>query len=127
MLYMFFPKMPGMAKLVHDSINWIRNGLLPDPVWEQLFYRALLYGGMTSQIFPKVYSLEELRQIKTPTLLLIGDREKIYRPQDAIRSAEKAVPTLRAEIIPNAHHIAALAQPEIVNQRIEQFFAEGKF
>ena len=34
-------------------------------------------------MFPTVYTDKELRQIELPTLLLIGDREKIYHPKKA--------------------------------------------
>lgn len=122
LLTILFPKIPGLARLVEDSLDWMRAGLPSNPAWEKLFLLSMLHGGMTNQIFPKVYSAGELSQIKAPTLLLLGDRERIYRPEEAIRAAQKAIPGLCAEIIPNAHHITALCQPEIVNQQIEAFF-----
>ncbi len=123
MLALLFPKIPALARGVHNSLEWMRNGLPVDPAWGKLFLFCMLHGGMSNQLSPKVYKPEELGKIKTPTLLLIGDRERIYKPEETIRIAKKAVPGLCAEIIPNAHHITALAQPEIVNQRIELFFS----
>ena len=124
MLMMLFPWMPGITRLVRSGLEWMRAGLPIDQNWGELFNICMCYGGATNQVFPKVYSREELGRIKTPTLLLIGDREKIYKPEETIELAKKAVPGLQAEIIPGAHHITALAQPEIVNQRIEQFFSD---
>lgn len=72
---------------------------------------------------PTVFSDEELRQIRTPVLLLIGDHEVIYRPQDAIRRATRLVAGLKAEIVPNANHIAEYTAAEVVNQKILEFFA----
>ncbi|MHB1133859.1 MAG: alpha/beta fold hydrolase [Chloroflexota bacterium] len=126
LLTMLFPNIPGGRGLIRHSVNWIRNGLPLDPLWEDLFYQALLHGGGTNRVFPKVYSRQALSQMTTPTLLLIGDRERIYRPEDAIRIAERSVPNLQTEIVPNAHHITALAQPAIVNARIERFFGEDR-
>ena len=49
--------------------------------------------------------------MKTPTLLLIGDRERIFtRPAEAIGVAERTMPNLEWEIVPAAHHITALAR-----------------
>jgi pimeloyl-ACP methyl ester carboxylesterase len=73
---------------------------------------------------PTVFSDEELRKIQTPVLLLIGDHEVIYRPQDAIRRATRLVAGLKAEIVPNANHIAEYTAPEVVNQMILDFLSE---
>jgi pimeloyl-ACP methyl ester carboxylesterase len=54
-----------------------------------------------------------LAQIKAPTLLLLGDREKIYPAQDANRQATRLMPGIEVQIIPQAHHMTALAQPEL--------------
>lgn len=59
-----------------------------------------------------------------PVLLILGEKEAIYNPQSAIRAAKKLIPGLQVAIIPEAHHITALAQPARVNQRILEFFAE---
>ena len=71
---------------------------------------------------PTVFRDDELRSIQTPTLLLIGDHEVIYKPEDAIRRASRLVPNLKAEIISNANHIAEYTNAELVNKRILEFF-----
>jgi pimeloyl-ACP methyl ester carboxylesterase len=123
-MYLFFPRLPGVKRAMRRAVNWMHAGLPRDPFWEPLFYQVLVHGSMTLQILPKLYSKEELDQIIAPTLLLIGERDKIYRPQDTIRAAKKLMPDLRAELIPGAHHITALSRPEIVNQHLLQFFGE---
>ncbi len=35
------------------------------------------------------------------------------------------MPTVRVKTIPGAHHITALAQPELVNRELIAFFQEG--
>jgi pimeloyl-ACP methyl ester carboxylesterase len=126
LLSMLLPRLPGLRRLVRHSLEWLRNGLPLDPAWGELFYLTLLYGSGANPLFPRVYAPVELGRVTTPTLLLIGDRERIYRPADAIRVAERAMPNLRWEIVPQAHHITALAQPGIVNDRIERFFSEDR-
>ena len=71
---------------------------------------------------PTVFRDNELRAIQTPILLLIGDHEVIYRPQDAIRRATRLVPNLTAEIIPDANHLAEYTNAPVVNEKILEFF-----
>ena len=72
-------------------------------------------------IFPTVFSDEELKRIELPALLLIGAAEKIYNPNKAIERAQRWLPNLTAEIIPNAGHLLIMDQPEIINARILEF------
>jgi pimeloyl-ACP methyl ester carboxylesterase len=106
-----------------SSVDWFRNGAPLDAGWEDLFRKMLLYGTGVRMLFPRVYSPDELQQIKAPVLLLIGDKEVIYRPEAAIQVAKRWVPRLQAAILPNTNHIAALSQPARVNQAILDFFA----
>lgn len=70
---------------------------------------------------PLVFSTTELRAIRAPTLLLIGDKETLYEPHAALKGALDRMPRLAGEIVPDAHHIAAMARPEYVNDRIVRF------
>jgi len=72
-------------------------------------------------IMPTVYTDEELKQIKLPTLLLIGTEERIYNPKKAIARAQRLMPDLTAEIIPNVGHTLNMEQPETINARILEF------
>jgi len=72
-------------------------------------------------VLPPVCTDEELRQVKTPTLLLLGEREVIYAPQTALARARRFIPQLEAEILPQAGHALNFDQPEIINQRILEF------
>ena len=80
---------------------------------------------MTSQVFPRLYKAEELAQIKAATLLLLGEQEQIYPPVEASQAARSLMPGIQVQIIPKAHHITALAQPELVNASLLKFFQEG--
>lgn len=74
-------------------------------------------------MYPTVYTDAELKQIDHPALLLIGAGEKIYNPRKAIERAQRWMPDLRAEIIPNAGHLLIMDQPEIINARILKFLS----
>ena len=68
---------------------------------------------------------EELRKIRAPVLLLIGDHEVIYRPEKAIQRATRLVSGLKAEIVPGANHSAQYTAPDFVNARILEFLADS--
>ena len=58
-------------------------------------------------------------------LLLLGEKEVIYNSlKSAVRAARELIPNAQIKMIPNAHHITALAQPHEVNQWLLQFFAK---
>ena len=67
---------------------------------------------------PTVFTDEELRRVHTPILLLIGDHEVNYSPAQVVERATRLVSGLKAEIVPNANHVAGYTAPDFVNQRI---------
>jgi pimeloyl-ACP methyl ester carboxylesterase len=124
-IYGFFPWVPGIKRVMRRSVDWMHASLPRDPLWEPLFYNSMVYGGLINQVFPRVYKKEELARIKAKTLLIVGDHERIYNSLPAaIQSARQLIPGLEVEIIPNAHHVAAIANPQGVNQALLRFFAE---
>ena len=124
-MYGFFPKLPGVKRVMHNSVNWMHKSLPHDPLWEPFFYSSMVYGGLINQVFPRMYSKEEFAQIKAKVLLLLGEEEAIYNNLgSAIRSAQELIPNLKVEMIPSAHHVAAVANPEMVNQKLLEFFGE---
>jgi pimeloyl-ACP methyl ester carboxylesterase len=76
---------------------------------------------LPSTMFPTVYTDDELKQVDLFALLLVGDGERIYRPQKAMERAERLMSNLTAEIVPNAGHLLIMEQPERVNARILRF------
>ena len=82
---------------------------------------------LPATMFPTVYTNEELKQIDLPALLLIGAGEKIYNPKKAIERAQRWMPELSAEIIPEAGHILIMDQPEIINVRILKFLSSDEY
>lgn len=131
-LHVFLPKavdlmapwIPGHPRRTRRSLRWALAGIPPDRYWAPLFYRVLLHGSAVNRVFPKVLSRQELRALAgLRTLLLVGDRERIYRPDGAIRAAKRLIPGIDAQVVPHAHHIAAVANPEAVNRVLLDFLA----
>ena len=77
-------------------------------------------------VSPTVLTDEELRSLKMPVLLMIGENEKIYSAEEAVARIEKAAPHIRAEIIPGAGHDLPAVQAELVNQKILDFLEKPK-
>ena len=122
-MYMFFPKLPGIKRVMRWSNHWMYKGLQPDPLWGPLFYRLMVYGGLINQVFPRVYAKEEFARMRSQVLFLFGEKEAIYNNlKSAVRAARELSPHAEIEMIPEAHHVTALAQPDIVNRRLIKFF-----
>lgn len=73
------------------------------------------------EVFPTEFTDDELRQIKIPALLLIGEKEVIFSPPKAIDRAKRLMPHIQAEMIPEASHLSSMDQPEMVDARILKF------
>lgn len=94
---------------------------LIDPVIEQLLSSPRDFG--YQMVFPSTLKDAELGRIRSATLLLLGDREIIYRPEDAQARARKLIPHLETIVIPEAGHALNFDQPEIVNNHVLHFLA----
>ena len=72
---------------------------------------------------PKLTAMsdEELQSINIPTLVLIGENEKLYHAQEAIQRLHTVAPQIHTEIIPSAGHDLLLVQMDMVNQKIIRF------
>jgi pimeloyl-ACP methyl ester carboxylesterase len=83
-------------------------------------------------VFPLPYRLgphalpeEDLKRLKTPTLLLIGDREIIYAADlnQVLKRAEELVENIQIAPVPNASHMLVYEQSELINSRIVNFLS----
>jgi len=66
---------------------------------------------------------EQLDQIKTPTLVMVGDEDMATTTEKARRIHEK-VPNAGMVTIPRAGHSSSIEQPEFVTRTIETFLSE---
>jgi pimeloyl-ACP methyl ester carboxylesterase len=82
--------------------------------------------GRPSLTPPVVLPAAELRAIRAPTLLLIGEKEIIYDAERTLQHARKRMPSLTGAVVPGAHHLAALACPDEVDVRILEFLDGGR-
>jgi len=92
-----------------------------DTTWAALIGVTMAERAKVSVTNPTVFSRAQLRRVRPPTLLLIGDKETLYQPRAMLDLAQTRMPGLQGEIVPDADHIAAMAQPDDVNARIIGF------
>ncbi len=112
----------GSTRLLLKAYEWLWQDYPKDECIGQLRMITAVEGVMRHGA-PVVFSDEELRKIRTPVLLLIGDHEMIYKPEDVFRRATRLVSGLKAEIVPNANHNAEYTAPDFVNAAILEFLA----
>ncbi len=92
-----------------------------DAKWAALIGVTMAESAEVSIINASVFSTGQLRRVHAPTLLLIGERETLYEPHAALKLAKARMPALEVALVPDADHIAAMAQPDDVNARILAF------
>ncbi len=74
-------------------------------------------------IFNRLPVTNELNNIKSPTLVVVGD-EDIARPADEAERLTKRIENARMEIIPRAGHSSPLEQPEYFNRVYTDFLRQ---
>ncbi len=100
-----------------DTMQAIENGIPLDEDWKALVALAMKHGRMSQVGFgPKPLPPQELGRLKSTPLLIIGDKELMYRPEQEIALARSQVPGLEGRIAPNANHMAAMSNPELLNR-----------
>jgi pimeloyl-ACP methyl ester carboxylesterase len=121
-VYQTLPWLPGGERVMRRSVDWMRGDLPRDPLWEPLFCQTMINGRLINQVFPRVFSKDEFAEIRVPVLLILGEREVIYTSlESAVEKGRELIPGVEVELIPGGHHITAVAQPDLVNQRMLRF------
>lgn len=114
--------------VVYSFLRWCstREDLAVNPIVHQMLVglRHFRFQPQNS-VFPAVFTDEELKTVKMPVLVLIGDKERVLDPVRAVERARRRVPGVEAEIIPGAGHALPIDQPEIVNARLLEFFNDN--
>jgi len=101
-------KLPGGTKLAPDG-------------WGKLMAVTMSVSARPSLAKAIVFSTRELKAVRAPTLLLIGEKEVLYKPRETIDLAQKRLPGLLGAVIPGADHLASMSAPAKVNEHLLQF------
>lgn len=71
----------------------------------------------------RVFSDDELRGLPMPVLLLMGEDEVIYDSAQALARAQRLIPALEGELVPDSSHEMCVSQRAIVDPRVLSFLA----
>lgn len=64
----------------------------------------------------------KLGEVKTPTLILVGERDRDYKPQAEAEWIQAHIPGSKAQMIADAGHYLVAQVPEVASQAIIGFF-----
>lgn len=67
------------------------------------------------------FSDEELSHIKSPVLLLIGNKEVVTKVDEVVARASRLIKNIRCQLIDDAGHTLATARPDVVNSKVMDF------
>lgn len=91
------------------------------PTYKRQFYLANKYAKSNSNMLQmSPFSDEELKSIKNPVLVIIGDND-VINSEESIERAQKYLPNSKIKIIKDAGHFLTIDQPKIVNDAVINF------
>jgi len=113
---------------VNSLMRWV--GLRDDGETEDWRVMELMYLGIrhfrmppeTLRIGANPLSDDELRALRAPVLLLIGENEVLYDAAAALARACRLIPNFEGELVPDCRHDMCSSQFRIVNARVLDFF-----
>lgn len=124
MLMVFFPT----RFMVNSFMGWLgfthRPGETDGRRVLELMYFGLKHFRVpqeTLRVMPTMFSDDQLRAMRVPTLLLIGDHEVMYDPATALARARQLFPDLQGELVPRSSHDMCFNQHRIVDARVLDF------
>lgn len=91
------------------------------PVFKNQLYLAYKYGNSKPRLLNMLpFSKKELRSIKIPTLILIGDHD-IVNGEKILVKAHKLLPNVETDVIKDAGHFMTSDQTGIINKKVVDF------
>lgn len=129
---LFFSYASGMVSSregVVEFLDWIfDNRYTIHPfIQEQLIAGMMWNNSVKSETqieqgFPYIFTNQELSEIKTPMLLMLGEDEVMYNPLEAFKYAEDSSPNLTVELVRGVGHLMSMENPQYINNQIFNFF-----
>ncbi len=117
----------GTAIFPYDFIleTFRNSGTLKTDRWskEMTEMLTLSFRAAANQlrVYPREFSDTELKAIKVPTLLILGNEEMIYSPAGAAVRATRILPDARVVMLPGCSHAIPYDAPEEAADAIDSF------
>lgn len=74
-------------------------------------------------VFDRGSLVDRLAEIRVPTMVLVGDRDRATPPSKA-ETIEKGIPGARRALVPGAGHMSPVERPEYVNRLVGGFLGQ---
>lgn len=75
---------------------------------------------------PLPFTDDELRSLRVPTLLMVGDGEPLYDAAAAVERARRLVPNVEVELVPRSGHMMSFYRAAEVDRRVLAFLRQGR-
>jgi len=73
--------------------------------------------------WPATFGDEEWKAFRVPCLFLVGEHEKIYSAEAAVRRLRRIAPRVQTEILPGVGHDLTIVSPDLVAEKILGFLS----
>ena len=80
----------------------------------------------TLRVMPVMFPDDQLRAMRVPTLLLMGDHEVICDPATALARARRLFPDVQGELVPQCSHDMCFSQYRTVDARVLEFLKKTR-
>jgi pimeloyl-ACP methyl ester carboxylesterase len=117
MLMLFVPSRVSVNSFMH----WLGFTEENTRLVLELMYLGLKHFRVPARVMPTVFSDEELRAMRVPTLLLLGDHEVMSDPTRALERARRLIPDVEGALVPGCRHDMCSSQYDIVDARVLDF------
>lgn len=109
---------------VRPGLRAMMQGQLPaESIVRQMEVGVAGFRYGRGNLFPTELDAASLARIACPTLVLLGEREKIYDSERAAARARRVLRTAEVTVLGGAGHLMGMQQPELVNRRLAAFLA----
>jgi len=103
------------------SLGWLVKLLKEQTASQGKDYWKTLLNKISKMWYdPAEFPLDQVKQIQTPSLILLGDRD-VYIPISEATKMYKLIPNAELAIIPNSNHDVYFTQPEIYNRIVVNY------
>ncbi|MBW1799836.1 MAG: alpha/beta hydrolase [Deltaproteobacteria bacterium] len=93
-----------------------------DPLWRQYLCGASL-ARLRPVPPPNIFDDRALKNITTPTLLLVGEKEVIYHPEKVLDRAGRTMPNIATELVPDGTHMMSWEKKETINAHMIDYLS----
>ncbi len=108
----------GSREGVLQALDVLAGSPLPDALREQVVADTLAGHPEAKRAWPDAGMIEDvsagLRQVAVPVEILVGDRDRIERPEALRASFAPVLPQARVTVLPGIGHLSPLEAPEAV-------------